>query len=61
MFGHKNAGAMETILRFPANRIAMQSKPVLGGLAKQNAGTALGAYVRGEMYFAVSSASRWPR
>jgi len=62
MFGHKNAGPMETVLRFPTNGLAKKSKPAVdGSLATRNAGKALDAYVRGEMYFAVTSASRWTK
>ncbi len=62
MFGHKNAGPMETVLRFPANGSAKKSKPAVdGNIAKRNAGTTLDAYVQGEMYFAVASASRWTK
>lgn len=61
MFGHKNAGLMDSVLRSPRKVAKKSDPPAAYDVVNRPQKTALDAYVRGEMYFAVSGASRWTR
>ena len=61
MFGHKDAGLIETLLRFRAHGDAVKSKRASRKIEKSAAGYSVEALMRRETYFAVAFPFRWAR
>ena len=59
MFGHKNAGLPETVLRSQAREDAPKSKRTRQEKETWMTKTPIEALARKEMYFAVASTFRW--
>lgn len=59
MFGHKNAGLRETVLRSQATDDAAQSTRTRPKTKTWMTKTPIEALARKEMYFAVASTFRW--
>ena len=61
MFGNKNVGLMETLLRFRAHGDAVESKRASRKIEESTVGYSVEALMPRETYFAVASPFRWAR